>query len=75
MCLQLFKGMQERGVDPDVVTCCSLISALENGGQWRLALHVFIQMCTGPTSSGNLGPLHDTALELQKVRRLTWGIP
>jgi pentatricopeptide repeat protein len=65
--MQLFKGMQEHGVEPDVVTCCSLISALENGGQWRLALHLFIQMCTEPTENGNPGPLHDTAMELQKV--------
>ena len=29
--------MQARGVEADVVTCCSLISALERGGQWQLA--------------------------------------
>ena len=32
--LQVFAHMQARGVDADVVTCCSLISALERGGQW-----------------------------------------
>ncbi len=59
--------MPGRGVQADVVTCCSLISALESGGQWRLAMHVFIHMCNGPTPTGNPGPLHHTALDLQKV--------
>ena len=35
--LQAFNNMQVRGVEADVVTCCSLISALERGGQWQLA--------------------------------------
>ena len=35
--LQPFNNMQVRGVEADVVTCCSLISALERGGQWQLA--------------------------------------
>ncbi len=34
---QAFNNMQVRGVEADVVTCCSLISALERGGQWQLA--------------------------------------
>ena len=34
---QVFDDMQARGVEADVVTCCSLISALERGGQWQLA--------------------------------------
>jgi len=34
---QVFDNMQARGVEADVVTCCSLISALERGGQWQLA--------------------------------------
>jgi len=33
----VFDNMQARGVEADVVTCCSLISALERGGQWQLA--------------------------------------
>ena len=38
--------MQARGVLADVVTCCSLINALERGGQWQLAEQLFVQMCT-----------------------------
>ena len=37
--------MQARGVLADVVTCCSLINALERGGQWQLAEQLFVQMC------------------------------
>lgn len=29
-----------------MVTCCSLINALERGGQWQLAEKLFLQMCT-----------------------------
>ncbi len=32
--------MQTQGCHPDVVTYTALISALEKGGQWRLALEV-----------------------------------
>lgn len=28
------------------MTCCSLINALERGGQWQLAEKLFLQMCT-----------------------------
>jgi pentatricopeptide repeat protein len=31
-------------VECDAVTCCSLITALDKGGQWRLAEQVFVQM-------------------------------
>lgn len=37
--------MQARGILADVVTCCSLINALERGGQWQLAEQLFVQMC------------------------------
>ena len=42
---QVFDDMQARGVLADVVTCCSLINALERGGQWQLAEQLFVQMC------------------------------
>ncbi len=38
--------MQASGVEADVVACCSLINALERGGQWQLAEKLFLQMCT-----------------------------
>lgn len=31
-------------MDCDAVTCCSLITALDKGGQWQLAEQVFMQM-------------------------------
>ena len=37
---QIFSDMQARGVQVDVVICCSMISALERGGQWQLAEQV-----------------------------------
>ena len=44
--------MQKEGVRPDVVTCCSLISALESGGQWMYAEQLFEQMCHAPSRNG-----------------------
>ena len=44
--------MQKEGVRPDVVTCCSLISALESGGQWMYAEQLFEQMCHAPNRNG-----------------------
>lgn len=40
----MFDQMQANGCTPDVVTYTALISALERGGQWQLALDVFNQM-------------------------------
>ena len=59
--------MQARGVEADVVTCCSLISALERGGQWQLAEQLFLQMCAASSSSGP-GPLRALAhrVEMQQ---------
>jgi pentatricopeptide repeat protein len=37
---------QAHRIEADVVTCCSLINALERGGQWLLAEKLFLQMCT-----------------------------
>ena len=37
---------QAARIQADVVTCCSLINALERGGQWQLAEKLFLQMCT-----------------------------
>lgn len=45
--------MQARGVDADVVTCCSLISALERGGQWHLAQQLFLDMCRAAAAAGS----------------------
>lgn len=44
--LQVFDHMQASHVEADVVACCSLINALERGGQWQLAEKLFLQMCT-----------------------------
>ena len=45
--------MQDAQVEPDVVTCCSLVSALERGGQWRLAEQLFSQMCAAAAAAGD----------------------
>ena len=45
--------MQDLQVEPDVVTCCSLVSALERGGQWRLAEQLFCQMCSAAAATGD----------------------
>lgn len=51
--------MQARGILADVVTCCSLINALERGGQWQLAEQLFVQMCTASWQrQGSHGPLY-----------------
>ncbi len=44
--VQVFDHMQASHVEADVVACCSLINALERGGQWQLAEKLFLQMCT-----------------------------
>ena len=36
--------MIESGIETDAVTCCSLITSLDKGGQWQMAEKVFIQM-------------------------------
>ena len=56
---QVFDDMQARGVLTDVVTCCSLINALERGGQWQLAEQLFVQMCAASwQSQGVNSPLY-----------------
>ena len=56
---QVFDDMQARGVLADVVTCCSLINALERGGQWQLAEQLFVQMCAASwQSQGVNSPLY-----------------
>lgn len=50
-------------MEPDVVTCCSLVSALERGGQWRLAEQLFSQMCAAAAAAGDQRAL----LLLQRV--------
>ena len=59
--------MQENGIQPDVVTCCSLISALENGGEWLTALQLFIQMCSGKGTDNLPSPLQATGARLKQV--------
>lgn len=57
--VQVFDDMQARGVLADVVTCCSLINALERGGQWQLAEQLFVQMCAASwQSQGVNSPLY-----------------
>ena len=51
--VQIFADMQKQGVQVDVVICCSMISALERGGQWQLAEQV-----GGPTLSQHLQHPH-----------------
>ena len=42
--MELFKKMQERGVEPDVITWNAAISACEKGGQWERAMELFQKM-------------------------------
>jgi len=41
---QVFEQMELDGVEPDMVTCCSLLKALERGGEWALAEQLFCQV-------------------------------
>ena len=36
----MFNHMVNGGIECDAVTCCSLITALDKGGQWQLAEQV-----------------------------------
>lgn len=59
MAMQIFDDMQARGILADVVTCCSLINALERGGQWQLAEQLFVQMCAASWQrQGTSSPLY-----------------
>ena len=42
--MQVFEQMEVDGVEPDMVTCCSLLKALERGGEWALAEQLFCQV-------------------------------
>ena len=44
MLAQVFEQMELDGVEPDMVTCCSLLKALERGGEWALAEQLFCQV-------------------------------
>ena len=68
--LQIFSEMKAARIEGDVITCCSLISALESGGQWLLALQLFVQMCTGQKQGGRNGCLYKVGLEMQTVSML-----
>ena len=59
--MQVFGEMETHAVNPDVVTCCSLITAFEIGGRWSLSLQLLLQMCSGS------GPLCETAKTLSQV--------
>ena len=59
---QVFAQMEDHAVAPDVVTCCSLITAFETGGRWDLSLQMLCQM------SAALSPLRETALKLGQVK-------
>ena len=56
---QVFDDMQARGVLADVVTCCSLINALERGGQWQLAEQLFCR-CAQPVGNPRESTVHCT---------------
>ena len=49
---QVFEHMQAAGVGADVVTCCSLMCALERGSQWRTAQQLFLEMCRVAAAAG-----------------------
>ena len=68
--MQVFAEMRAAQIDGDVITCCSLISALESGGQWLFALQLFVQMCIGQKRDGSYGSLYKVGLEMQRVRLL-----
>lgn len=38
--IDVFNHMSNAGIECDAVTCCSLITALDKGGQWQLAEQV-----------------------------------
>eukprot|EP00198_Chlamydomonas_reinhardtii_P000668 XP_001690003.1 predicted protein [Chlamydomonas reinhardtii] len=58
-------GQCDHNIECDAVTCCSLITALDKGGQWQLGEQVFFQMyadhpqfktpasCASPVPSGS----------------------
>ena len=52
LAIDVFNHMCQSGIECDVVTCCSLISAMEKGGQWELAEQVGT---TGAGVSGRAG--------------------
>ena len=66
-CPQVFAHMQARGVDADVVTCCSLISALERGGQWHLAQQLFLDMCRAAAAAGSPQVNHFSAVQMFRL--------
>ena len=37
LAIDVFNHMVNGGIECDAVTCCSLITALDKGGQWQLA--------------------------------------
>ena len=61
--MQVFGEMEVYSVNPDVITCCSLITAFEMGGRWSLSLQMLRQMCSGK------GPLNETAKTLGQVSK------
>eukprot|EP01026_Neomeris_dumetosa_P062821 TRINITY_DN59559_c0_g1_i1.p5 TRINITY_DN59559_c0_g1~~TRINITY_DN59559_c0_g1_i1.p5 ORF type:complete len:206 (-),score=35.46 TRINITY_DN59559_c0_g1_i1:15-632(-) len=67
--------MCSNGIEADAVTCCSLITALDKGGQWQLAEQVFIHMYAGDPRFHSLLRLEeDTSAMLatqQLVKQLT----
>jgi len=38
--IDVFNHMSNASIECDAVTCCSLITALDKGGQWQLAEQV-----------------------------------
>jgi hypothetical protein len=74
--MQLYLHMCEQGVQPDAVTCCSLINAMDKADKWQLAEKIFLSIfrfvpfvealsAVGPPETG-----HMDESELLLVREL-----
>ena len=50
LAIDVFNHMVNGGIECDAVTCCSLITALDKGGQWQLAEQVCV--CWGGRGVG-----------------------
>jgi pentatricopeptide repeat protein len=84
--LEIFDQMKRKGIRPTVVTYSALISAAENGQQWKLAFEVLEKMkaaghraiiiaYSAATSASSKGQQWHKALELFREIESSAGIP